>query len=931
MRCSPVFSLRLLIGVVLLAGLSSSGPALAQQVAPDDDEPRYTMALRGVPLDEALQHFVDTTNEDIAYSNELVRDRRTYCRIRNASPSELLHCILRDTGADYVVTSDGTYLIVNAFQAPEATGRLIGTVVDSETGTPLPRANVLLADAATGMATTPSGRFSFPDVIAGSHQLVVTHVGYEAVVDSVWVPPAGRKSVRISMAPQPVRSQPVVVDGLQQRLPSFALGTNAMAREDLSPLAAPGTPDIVHSASQQIGVTLSQPRADLHVQGGAQNEHVMLLDDVPIREPTTVGGVLSAFSPQALRRIDVHKAGFPARYGSYTAGVIAAEHDLSRTKTRHATATVDPVSANLRTEAQWNQTGSGTGRAMATARVGVWNAYRSPALRHRLSTWTRPDPMLATWWVDNGDAMGQLVDHLSAPDLQFSDVHGAVQQELSSFHQLYVSAYHGSNRMRTDASSLLADEGGHARRFDTQGRTGWTNTMVQARHDWLATDRLSGQVQVYGSRHRSDSFFGMRSTLSDSTPDDQLDQVAPAPSGTSDHALEENEIAEWRARALAEVSLSPRYRLSASVAPTYWRGHVHMRNRFVGDINHEVRTWQLTGHLEGEASLGLGTTLTAGTRLTYLSAQQMVYAEPRLALRYDRSTSPIGGIAARLAGGIYRQYVTQAQVSNDGPMAAVPSMRFWLPLDGSLAPPRAYHAAADLRIQPASNWSVQWETYYKWQPNTLHLDFATLVDPVPLQDVRAAQTATARQQSDFMASGAGRAYGTALRVQRSGSRVDATVRAELERSQRRYAGRFEDRFVPAPWEQPVRIGGDLSVQIVDGLHAVGSWQGIWGRSWALRRAYYDYTPHTYAAQSRIGADLTRPGRQQLAPFSRVDLGLQAERRIAGVTVEAQLNVVNVLDRANAFDWSLGSDGSVDNPIVRTLPGRNVFFLVGLRY
>jgi hypothetical protein len=418
--------------------------------------------------------------------------------------------------------------------------------------------------------------------------------------------------------------------------------------------------------------------------------------------------------------------------------------------------------------------------------------------------------------------------------------------------------------------------------------------------------------------------------LPDDPSDLRLENVAPPPSD-ADHALEENALTEWRARAMAEASLSPRYRVSAALAPTYWQGRVHMRNRFVGSIDHDVHTWHLTGHVEGEASLGLGTTLTAGTRLTYLAAQHMVYAEPRLALRHDRRTSLVGEMAMRIAGGLYRQYVTQGEISNDGPMAAVPSMRFWLPIDGSLAPPRAYHAAADLRIQPNAHWSAQWENYYKWQPNTLHLDFASLVDPIPLQDVRESQSIPVSRQSTFMASGTGRAYGTALRIRRSGNRVDATVRAELERSQRRYAERFDNRFVSAPWEQPVRLGGDLSVALAEGVRALGSWKGVWGRSWALRRAYYDYTARTHTAESRLDADLTQPGNQQLAPFSRIDLGIRAERRIAGVTVEAQLNVVNVFDRANPFDWSPGAGGSVDHPMVRTLPGRNVFFLLGLRY
>jgi hypothetical protein len=119
--------------------------------------------------------------------------------------------------------------------------------------------------------------------------------------------------------------------------------------------------------------------------------------------------------------------------------------------------------------------------------------------------------------------------------------------------------------------------------------------------------------------------------------------------------------------------------------------------------------------------------------------------------------------------------------------------------------------------------------------------------------------------------------------------------------------------------------------VVDGLHARGSWKGTWGRAWALRRAYYDYAALTASADALDGVDLDRPGNQVLAPFSRFDLGLQAKRRVRGVTVEAQLSVVNVFGRANPFDWSLDTAGGPSTRTARSLPGRHLFVLLGLRY
>jgi hypothetical protein len=156
------------------------------------------------------------------------------------------------------------------------------------------------------------------------------------------------------------------------------------------------------------------------------------------------------------------------------------------------------------------------------------------------------------------------------------------------------------------------------------------------------------------------------------------------------------------------------------------------------------------------------------------------------------------------------------------------------------------------------------------------------------------------------------------------------VTAEWSRSERRYPGRFDGRLVPTPWEQPLRLATTLDVRLVGGLRALAHWTGTWGRSWALRRAYYDYLA-PLDADRFPGYDLSRPGDQTLDPFSRLDLGLKGETTVGGVTVRAQFQVVNVLGRANAFDQSLAPTDSRPTPVPRTLPGRRVFVLLGLRY
>jgi hypothetical protein len=910
----------LLIG--LIGGLLGAiQPACAQEADTSRAaEARYTLALRGVPLDEALQTLVSRARIDLAYSTALAEGRTVYCQARDARVEQLLSCVLEGTGVDYLRTASGSYLLVASPNAPPPLGRIAGRVVDAATGEPLPNANVLLADANTGTATNPAGQFAVAPVLAGAHRLVVTYVGYQTAVDSVQVPPNGRDTVRVALSRAVMETPPVVVDGLQRRLPAGRLGRAELGPSALARPSARGTPDVLRGASRQIGVSLHRPLAEISVQGGDGGEHVMHLDGVPVREPVSLGGLLSAFSPQALGRLTVHKAGFGAAEGSYTAGVLEARHDLSRAEAPHAAVRADPLSVDGRADVDWRADGD-AGRAMGAARSSLWGAYRAPSLHSLLDTRTALDRPLTPSWTGRS-LTGPAATQRRTAHVQFRDLHGAVRQEITPFQQLSVSGYRGTTRLGTDVASAVS-EGPRRRLLLSQDRYDWTNSAVQGRYEWLAGGRTSGSVQLWGSWHDSNTFFGFRadSLLADGT--------APEPPAADErivdaHSGEGNAIAEGGARATVDVSVSPTLRVRAGLAPRILRGTFRVRNPFVGVLEHASSDWRVGSYAEVEVASGLDVTATAGTRLTYVRARDAVYAEPRLSLRYDGGATPLGDVAVRLAGGLYRQYVTQAEISSAGPTSVVPSVQFWLPVDRSLAPSRAYHAAGSLLLTPSPDWSARLETYYKHQPRTLQVDYAGLVRP-PTPSRPPAERAL-DEQADLLAAGRGRAYGAAVHLQRDGERLSGGLSAEWSRAERRYPGRFDGRSVPAPWEQPLRLAATLDATLADGLHARAHWTGTWGRSWALRRGYYDYLALTDGPPFPT-TDLTRPGRQTLAPFSRLDLGLRGEVAVRDVALEGQVSVVNVLDRHNAFDRSLDAGGE---PRARTLPGRRVFVSVGVR-
>ncbi|MDX1546051.1 MAG: hypothetical protein R3247_03635, partial [Rhodothermales bacterium] len=57
-------------------------------------EERYTFALVGVPLAEALERLLEETRLSLIYETALITDRTAYCRAERQPAEAVLACIL---------------------------------------------------------------------------------------------------------------------------------------------------------------------------------------------------------------------------------------------------------------------------------------------------------------------------------------------------------------------------------------------------------------------------------------------------------------------------------------------------------------------------------------------------------------------------------------------------------------------------------------------------------------------------------------------------------------------------------------------------------------------------------------------------------------------------------------------------------------------
>lgn len=891
-------------------------------------EAGYTMMFRGVPLSKALVRIVETTPVNLIYDAELVEGKRVYCSVKNASVRAVLHCVLDDVPLDFFQTSAGTYVLTRSPRQAPRRGHVTGRVVDAQTGEPLSDAHVLLAAANTGVATDPAGRFRLPDLTAGQHRVVATHVGYESSAATVRVVPGDSINRQISLSPQPIATQPVLVTQSRRRHPENGLGASTISGENLQKSGAVGTADALSQASTLLGVHAQRPLADLHVQGGASGEHQVRLDGIPVRNPVTLRRMLGAFSPLGLDHLTVRKAGYGVEHGSTVSGILDAQHALSSVSPTLGQGQVDPLSANGEVNRSFSLGTNQTAQVRLAGRTSIWDVYQDPTMSRLLRDWNAVDPMILDTYFDTSSDYS-LVPTAQTSSLGFSDLHAVTRVDLGPYRSLRVSGYRGTNRLRTEflassaspPSETSDDEEGAA--MLTQDRYAWSNWVLQARLDWMLGPRTSTSLQVQMSEQRVRRGYQMSYTSSPpsrGTPSVLIDTLR----GAIDPARwpnDHNRIRESTVTGTGSYSLSARHHLKGAVEVTRLSSRFRLGNRFFQPMAFEGTHWQVGGYLREVFSLSTSTTMNAGTRLTYIPSRQTLYAEPRFVLRHEGSRAPVGNYAFRLAGGVYRQFVNRFDVSSTSPTSILPSLRFWLPTTEAHAPPRAYHATLSARIRPSDQWMVTAESYLKHYPHLLALDYSTFQW----------REATAVVPSRAISSTHGYAAGLGVALVREGPVFESTLRYDWSRSRRQFPSRFDGRLVPPPWNQPHRVTGSARVETGLGIevHARGVY--VSGQSWGFRQIYYDYLSTRPETDLPASPSFENPTRHTPSPSVQVDVGVAYALQLGPATVDARLTVANVLDRQNPVDWGLEPSQNGTTRTTRHLPGRHLKGSLSIRY
>lgn len=898
----------------------------------DDPAQRLiTLAVRDVSVQSAIEQLVERSGISLVYASEALGPTRSVsCRSDNERAERMLACIVRGAGLDYYRLSSGTFVVIARAEDAPAYASLTGLVRDATSGAPVPQARVSLAELGDVRTAGSSGGFAFTRLRPGRYRLMATAIGYQARFIELVVPDSGAARTTIRLERHAAIVAPVVINGLVAGL-SSATNRQNIATADI-PVAVMGPSLLQAAAPAMMGVSPNSGTGDLHIQGGASGEHQLRLDGIPIFDPIAVDRIYGAFSPLAIGRMTVQRAGYAASAGSFTAGVIDLEHTLDDGSPPAAppdgsgaatssggrpalTLQVDPGSASARVFSRSTPGGRDLSTMLAV-RGSLWPVYQPAAVTSALRSWNMMSPVLTQRLASAGllghqgtDVDASLPIARAGSDLRFLDVHAAARYGLGAFSSLTTSGYLGRNRIGTDVTLAPVSAQGidSTRAIAASEAYRWTTAGVQIRYDALLGARAQTSLQLRRSEHALRYGFMLapmeEATGSASAPVDRNGLVETALEGVLNTSVGEVLTMQW----------------TGTVART--SSAMQMASGVLRDLRTDIAASRAVGAVDLTWHVRRSLWVDVGLRNTWLLSTGRSEGEPRLAIRGEGQSGRLGRTAWRIGGGTYRQYVTQFDLATTAPNALVPTMRFWLPVDGRTPTPRAHHLAGEFVAQPRAGWEIRTEAYRKWMPEIAAFNYGVLFD----HQATLPHRLTA---SDFIGSSRGDAWGAGVRVIREMTRAQSApvLRAELGYdygvSRRTFPSRFGGTMQPTPWNEPHRVTLATDWRPQASTLITARARMVQGRSWALRQVYYDLLS---VSDVGAGLPLQNPGAADKPMLITSDIGLTRTVSVWRSRADIGMAVLNALGRRNILDYGLQSrttaNASAYDQVPRFLMGR----------
>ena len=231
-----------------------------------------------------------------------------------------------------------------------AQSHTVSGVLRDKAGERLTSAHIFIYPDSTTTLSNESGKFSL-SLKRGTKSLVVSHVSYETFTLQFNVRRDTTLTLTLSEKISSLREVEVRGDkNVQEEVfDANQTSTHVLTKEIITALPVlGGEADVIKTLQLLPGTVRGiEGSSDLFVRGGAADQNLVLLDDVPIYNTSHLFGFLSVFNPDILEKVEAINGGFPAQYGGRLSSILNVNTSSGIADRTHMSADIGVIATRL--------------------------------------------------------------------------------------------------------------------------------------------------------------------------------------------------------------------------------------------------------------------------------------------------------------------------------------------------------------------------------------------------------------------------------------------------------------------------------------------------------------------------------------------------------------------------------------------------------
>jgi hypothetical protein len=731
-----------------------------------------------------------------------------------------------------------------------------GFVYEKGSRETLPSVNVYLPEQRVGTTTNNYGFYSIT-LPAGNYQVVYSMVGFTVQAFDI----ALDKDINLDVFL--VSSIELIgVEIVGDKVPSIS-ETPLMSMIDLPVRhiqkipALMGEKDVLKVIQLMPGVKRgTEGTSGFYVRGGGADQNLIILDDATVYNAYHLFGFFSLFNGDAIKSVQLTKGGFPARYGGRLSSVLEMTMKDGNQERFSGEAGIGLISSRLMLEGPI---------------VKDKSSFVISGRRTYIDVLTRP-----------------LMPKDEKAGYYFYDLNAKVNYTIDPKNRIYLSAYTGRDKF----SFRYGDD-----YYKENAGMYWQNATATLRWNHLFNNRLFANASFIYSQYRLNIFVKEEY-------DTQKYELSYG-SGIRDISLKYD----------LYYSVHPSHTIRTGIIATFHHftpSAVVVRDDYINQFERKVKAIDVVEsglYIEDDMRLGNRIRANAGMRLSLFVDRNISYikSEPRLSVSYLLPKQTV--IKASYAS--MNQYVHLLSSTGIG----LPT-DLWVPSVRNVPPQTSRQTAIGIvKDLKEKNLEVSLEGYYKKSENTLGYregaSFLLIDDPTGAEEVSWESNVT---------SGQGWAYGAELLIQRKIGRLTGWIGYTLSWAELQFDEvNFGEKYF-ARYDRRHDISLVAVYEISDRVVISGTWVYGTGNAMTLPVGEYQAYPHTLGQLGGIYwmedydsfywgdvSDYEGINGFRMAPYHRLDLGVQFIKQYKKITRTWEVSVYNAYNRQNPFFYYIGYD------------------------